>query len=57
MEYRIAEAGSIVELTLEVNKLIRDGFVPQGGVCYHSLVEYGTLTRKYSQAMVKHENA
>lgn len=45
MEYRIVSAQRMTELWSQVNRLIKAGFVPQGGVSFTGIF--------YIQAMVK----
>jgi len=44
MEYKVVAKVRLYELEEEVNKLIKDGWKPQGGIA---------VTSAYAQAMVK----
>lgn len=50
MEYRIVNSSSKYKLEEEVKYLIRQGWVPQGGV---SVVFSGMINEDWSQAMTK----
>lgn len=53
MEYKVVIANDLGTLEYEVNRLIKQGWKPQGGICVSSMNEY-YLAFSYNQAMVKH---
>jgi len=46
MEYKIVIATQSFYLEEEINKLIKDGWVPQGGVIYLPEIWYQAMIRK-----------
>lgn len=53
MEYKIVHEGNIESLVKEVNKLIKKGWVPQGGVSILHVSSGLSPRNEYSQAMIK----
>jgi len=51
MKYKILEAASTAEIQKEANELIKNGWVPQGGIACLAEGPYGEPS--YLQAMVK----
>lgn len=47
MDYKVVEASTLEALVRSVNKLIAEGWIPQGGIC-----EAGTDNFLFFQAMV-----
>jgi len=50
IDYEIVRHTYALNLTIEVDKFIKDGWVPQGGVTFCS------RDSEYAQAMVKYES-
>ena len=59
MKYEVVSKKSISYLVLEVNKLIREGWEPQGGICVETFTYadgIGIGSEKcYHQAMIKRD--
>lgn len=53
MEYKIVHEGNIESLVKEVNKPIKKGWVPQGGVSILHVSSGLSPRNEYSQAMIK----
>lgn len=49
MKYRIIKEGSLTKLESEVQLLLKDGWVPQGGICVDAT---GTGSGIYAQALI-----
>ena len=49
MKYKVVKRGSKADFEIEVNKLIKEGWKPLGGMSFSSAYGYG---ESYTQAMV-----
>ena len=50
MKYKVVEKPFKYDLEMEVNKLIKEGWKPLGGMSYSCVYVYG---KTYTQAMIK----
>lgn len=54
MEYKVIQENSILGLENELNKLLKEGWKPQGGICVvRNITGFGTNEYLYLQAIIK----
>jgi len=54
VQYIVAEGPSVVELEQSVSRYLKQGFIPQAGICHNPFPDIRTGSR-FLQAMIKTE--